>query len=429
MYRKTRRHQKGGDFVGRGTYGCGFFPGLKCSNDAKRQSQIFTKLLYSEEAKKELDLSEDIKKIDPEMKYSIYPYKLCYPAEDDVFQYMKEGLAKCSISDIPLDNPLIVKELIKHKGLALLQQKYGGKSLNYMMNYVADNKVTANFVYTIFYKFANIFKGLELYHENCFVHLDVKPDNIVLSDKCYLIDFGLSVPLKTYKPGNPRFDAQSPFFIKKHFDYYSFDSNYIKRWNSLFNGDGSMLLNKDAILNYWHTLRNKEYLPQQFYMGEFIDEQFILFSSLLEFIELYKDIFNNLLQLNEGNKTMLKPTLRNHLLKQVDVYSLGFTLSKLTYYLTNKKIDIHGNIVKANDKRHVPAISNEIIKDLYSLSMKMIHISPLKRLTSAAAYLEYKKILKKMPIEKTAATEKILDQIENSPLGLDPYLLSEVLSI
>ncbi len=423
------RIQRGGDFVGRGTYGCGFFPGFKCSDDNRRLTNIFTKLTFTQAAKEELELAEHIKKIDPEMKYSIYPYKLCYPSENDISQFMSEGLAKCSISDIKFDNPLIIEEIIKRKGLALLQQKYGGKSLHEIINYVDSNKVTSNFIYTIFYKLANVFKALDVYHENCFAHLDIKTENIVCSDKCYVIDFGWSVPLKTYKPGIPQFDHESPFYIKKHFDPYSFDSNYIKRWKTLFDESGNLVMNNDAILNYWHSLKNKDFLPQQLYMGEFIEDEFILYSHLLEFINNFKSIFNNVLELNEGNKRILKQTIRSFLLKQVDVYSLGFALCKLTYFLTRKTLDINGDVQKAKKYQTAPNISNEIVTALYQLGMKMMHIHPFKRLTSTAALIEYKKILKLMPLERTAATEKIFDSIESSPLGLEPYFLSEKLSV
>ena len=353
------------------------------------------------------------------------------PSEKDAFQFMNEGLAKCLISGIRLDNPLIVQELIKMKGLALLQQKYGGKSLMHTISYANDNKtaITANFIYTLFYKFANVFKGLELYHDNCFVHLDIRPHNLVCDDTCYIIDFGLSVPLKTYKPGNPRFESESPFFIKKHFEFYPFDSNYIKRWHKLFDESGKMQLNKDEIINHWHMLKKIQHLPQQFYAGQFFDDTFIQFSHLLEFIEIYRDIFDNLLQLNEGDTKRLKPTLRNYLMKQVDVYSLGLTLCQLTYYLTKKILDINGNIQIVKGKEHIPAVPNEIVKSLYMLGMKMMHVHPFKRLSISSAYTEYKQILKEMPIVKTAATEKIFDLIESSPHGLDPYLLTSILSV
>ncbi len=431
MYRKTRRLPAklvGGDFVGEGSAGCGFFPGFKCSDDSKRLSQIFTKLMYTIQATEEMKIANDIKKIDPEMKYSIYPYKMCYPTLKDIDIYMKEGFSKCSI-DIALDNPLVVKELIKMNALTFMQQKYGGKSLHSLLAYAHQNKITANFIYSIYYKLANIFKGLELYHANSFVHLDIKPENIVLHDQSYIIDFGLSVLLKSYKPGNYRYDDQSPFFIKRQYEYYPFDSNYIKRWSNLFDSKGNLMINRDILIDYWHGLKKREYIPKQYYMGEFYDDEFIPFSSLLEYNSIYEDIFNNLLDLNDGDKKMLKSSIRNFLMKQVDVFSLGNTLCKLTYFLTRRFLNIEGNIVKIEKYDHHPAISDKIVEALYKLGMKMMHINPFKRLSITEAFNEYKDILKTMPVEKTAATEKIFEVIEKSPLGIEPYLMSGLLSV
>jgi serine/threonine protein kinase len=384
--------------------------------------------MYTIQATEEMKIANDIKKIDPEMKYSIYPYKMCYPTVKDIDIYMKEGFGKCAI-DIPLDNQLVVEELIKMNALCFMQQKYGGKALYTMFSYSHQNKITANFVYSIYYKLINVFKGLELYHENSFVHLDIKPENIVLYDKSYIIDFGISVPLKSYKPGTHRFDEQSPFFIKKQYDYYPFDSNYIKRWKNIFNSKGDIVIDRDHIIDYWHGLKKREYIPKQYYMGEFFDDEFIQFSSLLEYEHIYEDIFNNLLKLNDDDKTMLKPSIRNHLLKQVDVFSLGITICQMTYYLTRRMLDIDGKVMKLGRYDHHPAISDKIVASLYQLGMKMMHIHPFKRLTITAALNEYRDILKTMPLEKTATTEKIFELIEKSSLGIDPYLMSGILSV
>lgn len=420
--------QKGGDYVGQGSSGCGFFPGFRCKGETKRDKDIFTKLMTTEAATHELDVVKHIRKIDPDMKYSIYPYKICYPSEKDLDELMQEGLPKCSISGIKLDNPMIMKMAFEKKMIAMLQQKYGGKSLESIVQSALYTKLSSNIIYQIFYRLLNVFKGLELYHENDTVHFDIKTDNLVMSDTSYFIDFGLSMDLKVYVPGNKYYDSEFPFYSQKLYEIYPLNSIYIKKWNKLFNENGAMTINKDAVRNYWTTIKSKPYIPVQLYMGEFYDDTFIPFSDEREYYEMYENIFANILELNDGNKKILKPSIRNYLFKQIDVHSLGFTLCKLTYALTKKILNIDGKVVKAKEYGAASAIPDNIVEDLYVLGMKMMHPDPMMRPTIHAATKIYTAILKKMPIQVSVKSpNKLIETVENSPEGMDPYLILQSL--
>ncbi len=425
-----RRTRKGGAYIGQGASGCGFFPGFRCKDDRFREKSIFTKLMTTEGAEHELEIVKHIKKIDPDMKYSIYPYKMCFPNEDDIEELMKEGLPKCSLSDIQLDNPLTVKLGFQSKSLALLQQKYGGISLESIIRLARNQNITVPTAYKWLYQISNLFKGLAHYHNNDVVHLDCKPDNIVINNTTsYFIDFGLSVELKKYEPGNKIFDMEFPFYSKKLYEFYPFDSIYIKKWKTLFNESGQMTINKQALHNYWKQLKDFPYIPVQLYTGEYYEGEFIPFSDEREFYEMYENIFNNLLKLNDGNKKMLKKTIRDYMIKQVDVYSLGFSLCKLTYALSKKVLNADGKVVKAKGYVATSALRDDIVEELYQLGIKMMLPDPLARLSSQAALQQYIMILKMIPLSKSSPTSsnKIIETLEKSSDGFDPYLILQSL--
>lgn len=430
MNRKTKRRQKGAAYIGQGASGCGFFPGFRCKGETLREKSIFTKLMTTEAAEHEIETVKHIKRIDPDMKFSIYPYKMCHPSEEDLGELLEEGLLKCSLSGIQLDNPIFLKEQFEKKNIALLQQKYGGKSLESLIQFARKQNMTNQNIYRIFYIVANVFKGLTHYHNNDIVHFDVKPDNIVFnSSSSYLIDFGISFDLKKYVPGDKYYNMEFPFYSKKLYEFYPFDSIYIKKWSRLFNDKGVIGIDKEALISFWKQLKEFPYMPEQQYMGEFYDDYFIPFTDEREYKEMYENIFSNLLTLNDNNKTVLKPKIRNYLFKQIDVYSLGISLCRLTYALTKKIINIDGRVVKAKEYGSTSSVPDEIVEDLYVLSMKMMHPDPLTRLSSPAALNQYAAILKKIPLNKgsTKSSNKVIDALEASDDGFDPYLILQSL--
>jgi len=70
--------------------------------------------------------------------------------------------------------------------------------------------------------FINIAKGVKCMHDNNYVHLDIKPENItVLNETAKLIDFGLSFLIK---PGvNPIFTRGTPGYVAPEMGYSNID--------------------------------------------------------------------------------------------------------------------------------------------------------------------------------------------------------------
>ena len=429
MNRRTRRksRQIGGILQQQGSYGCGFFPGFKCKIDRFRDKNIFSKLMKTHVAEKELQIVEHVKKADPNMKYCIYPYKMCHPSEDDMKEMIDEGLLKCAIVE-HRDSEMLLKMDFEANKYAILQQKYGGRSLDTYIQLFKNKNLTSGEIYKYFFLFSNIFKGLDHLHKQNIVHFDINDRNLVVSDsKMYLIDFGLSQNLKTYIPGNKSFDSESPFYFAKLYDPYPYDSLYIKGWSKLFEKSEEPKIDLRVLNEFVGLLYKSEndFIPKHVYMGEFYDDDFIPFTDFRDYIEMYENIFSNILKLNQNNKKIISTSIRNYLFKQVDVYSLGFTLCKLTYYLTKKEFTVDGKIRTAKKYGDSSSVPNDLVKDLYILGIKMMHPDPLKRLSSTAALIEYTEILKRMPIGKPIT--KIIDKVEGTSEGFDPYIILQSL--
>lgn len=206
--RKTRK--RGGDFVGQGTYGCGFYPGFPCKGDnALNTRSFFTKIMYTRFANEEWQVSEKMKKIDPQFKFSLYPYKMCLPNIDDVERYIREGISECSMRS-PHEfyritgDKYMLRTLIRNKSIMMLQSEQGGINLHTI-------DVPPTDLYSFFKGFINLFNGIEFYQNKGFYHLDIKPLNIVSrkeSDGSYntrFIDFGMGKLLKEIIVESPEY--------------------------------------------------------------------------------------------------------------------------------------------------------------------------------------------------------------------------------
>lgn len=180
----TRRflNARAGALIGKGAYGCGFYPGARCRNSSQSYHNYVSKLVSVRTAKEELSLVRPLLTIDPRMKYTVYPIEACYPADQTNAERSENPFASCTH--------------VSSGATVLLQSPYAGKSLHSftppdITHYVAFME-----------SWANLLEGLDVLHRGDFAHLDIKLPNIVtlcekLQDpKRYstrYIDFGLSV--------------------------------------------------------------------------------------------------------------------------------------------------------------------------------------------------------------------------------------------
>ena len=163
--------------IGKGSYGCVFKPPIPCKYlhnfDLKHKNDIMKFVDTSLENNiKEEEISYVVRKIDPQSDYFI-------PLSNDkcVVKEIKV-LSKCEKYVEAVNN-------VPYRGIFV---KYGGLTLDdYLDNHPISLDTTFNFL-------LHLADGIQILHDNNIVHLDIKPNNVVIDQdlNIRIIDFGLS---------------------------------------------------------------------------------------------------------------------------------------------------------------------------------------------------------------------------------------------
>lgn len=166
----------GGKLLGQGTYGCVFYPSIKCSSNSnenlnKGVSKVFKHEKYMNE---ELAEIKKIRQMDKKGKFT------------------NRALGSCSTSSSAIDTAdmrdcrFSRKITIPRKKLHQIVYEHKGIDLKEFMSAPYGISETFNYIY-------NLLKGVRVLIENRYLHLDLKPENILITDtnKALLIDFGL----------------------------------------------------------------------------------------------------------------------------------------------------------------------------------------------------------------------------------------------
>ena len=184
LKRQRGRAGRGGGIIGRGSSGCVFKPALKCKGEATRREGKLSKLMHQNAAEDEFQQRTLVEPLNTKQNYFVYPEDICEP-------------------ELPFD-PTNEVDACPNPGLTdpeftdkrLLISADGGIPLSNLRFVKPDT------MYKLFASLVNVFDGLILAHSAGVVHMDVKPDNIVLRPrggifKTRLIDFGLSFKIDT----------------------------------------------------------------------------------------------------------------------------------------------------------------------------------------------------------------------------------------
>ncbi len=172
-------------YVAEGTYGCVYRPPIKCKNGIKYPVGKISKLMTRRAAIKEEKEYKLIKKADKNQKYYPGPPIRCDPDPADAVNEMTPGECKLFEKD-----PKINK-------YNLLIYNDGGHDLKQFIDIELDNYLAAGSqeqTDMFFLNAYNLFQGIKVFLENDIIHHDIKPQNIVFDSDTYrfnYIDFGL----------------------------------------------------------------------------------------------------------------------------------------------------------------------------------------------------------------------------------------------
>jgi serine/threonine protein kinase len=206
--RQSRRKQKGGVYVGHGTYGCGFRPALRCKNEAGRRPGKFSKLLSKENAKDEMRFRMMLSPHDRHQQYFLYPETICRPApyapEDNIYRCPHD------FSDLREARVVVLGK--------------GGRALSKFQPLPSDYPAFFN-------SLLNLFDGLLRIHAAGIAHNDIKPDNVVTRRRSNgeyhtrFIDFGLTVDGNTLaaRAADPDDNMHDYNVLQSNYLYWSFD--------------------------------------------------------------------------------------------------------------------------------------------------------------------------------------------------------------
>ena len=374
----------GGELVGKGGYGCGFFPGLPCSSSlTSRHKSYFTKVMRPQHAHDEFAISEIVRHIDPNMNYSIYPSKICKPSIENVKDYLKEGISKCDANKLQLDEEAL-KRKISMEEIVFMQSPYGGPDLQTIFDKAATEVQSLMTIYRIFEKFENALKGLLHFHERDYVHIDIKSLNIVCDAKCKFIDFGFFTKATNPIPKNDAF----PFIIEKKTPNWPLDGYFVYNWPTLHESG----LSRTYTMRTHVHLSEMKHIPPEIYSGRQIDNVFYPFTTFKSVHEYYTYIYNTIKALDNSKTSSMSKSMQSKLLKAHDVYCLGEVLAALCYNFFRKKMQ-YNEIVLVENNIDVPFIPVILIELFYDLVKQMMNLNPLKRFTAQEAYDSYLDIM------------------------------------
>lgn len=203
---KNKMKLKGGEFLGQGTYGCVFFPSIECRDRLQQKESFYNGVSKVFKTKKDMnDELKETKKISKMDKQGLYTNKALGSCEVSTENFSSKETGPCRY--MPHMQNKSKKSIIydqifyEHKGIDLNQFMRKNFSLSYTFNYVL-----------------NILKGIQMLIKHKYVHLDLKPDNILISDsnKALLIDFGLGRPFKKLYDYN-----NSNYILEYSYEWYA----------------------------------------------------------------------------------------------------------------------------------------------------------------------------------------------------------------
>lgn len=368
------RSKRGGAFIAQGTYGCGFYPSLKCKDQAKESNDKFSKLVFEKDVyDDEMKYTALLSPIDVHQQYTLYPEKGCdlnMPSVDPSNSY---NLCTLNGSTRP------VKKLIISKN--------GGKAI-FDDEKPAKNMKLNSSQYAPFFKgILNLLKGLKVLHDGGVIHMDIKPSNIVakenedLSFTLRYIDFGLSFELAKYEDSNVYTGhiADDAFYM--YWPLYVKASTRTKY----------MMDDKKSYKDKFYY--DKDKLPCMFIFG-------------IDFTTQYDtDVQSNKTYFD----TISLVERRKHIFHASDIFSLGVSIYQLLYhffgimYVIDPAYRTGVSTYKSfSSTTEIPPMKTFVWDPIYEIIHKMVTLDKSTRISIEDAIAQYEALIPAIETHVTA---------------------------
>jgi len=392
------KYDKTNLFVGEGSYGCIFKPGLDCKGNKNNNKNIINKIqLINFYSDNELNISNKIKEL-PNYETRFSPtINYCIIEFDKLYNNPNMDIKKCSIlSQINTENNFINNKFY----MFYIKYVYGKINIYDYFIEILNDKLEFNktYLHSIYYLFNSVY----LLNINNIVHNDLDNyKNILYNTKTYkpiIIDFGITYDINSlYIDDDFNFKIMKNVFFHYRNDKYLLskiiEQNFVSfiffnREKDYYGNINKKTLNilekKDIILftnNYFNIFKHM-YRIHSF----FIDNEYDIY------IKAYETFYYKFL---DKNKYYYFYDIINELLisifKYTDIYFLSITFFYILYNYVkydNYKNEENNNSNKENDikknKHHITFnyTKEPILYLLMQLFKKIIFPLPQYRINS-----------------------------------------------
>lgn len=363
---------KGGKLVATGSKTCIFNPNIRCKSNKhkKRDKKSISKIAFGDKAEeltnKEKEINDMIARIPGYKKWALIFNDLCKPpGYKDVLKIEKDML-KClneeSIYELHTDIQSKKDYLFDENSIMLIGE-YGGETLgSYFSKKFSDidnvKDLEREFL-KLMKKMKNMFKGLVDLQDYGISHLDIKQNNIIISNNNFkFIDFGTSGKFNNVKHFLER--GYHEFLTQRMYYWYPLEYIYASASNKDLQKEEEEI-EEDGIDDY------------RKYMDLIID----IFENVGIDIEVY------ISELIEKYKSMNRKEFYNNeykdIIKKIDTYSFGMLIPFMLY--NNDLLEYVGK--------------SKLLTDFLNLFKFMIHPYHKDRINIKDAYILFEKLLDK----------------------------------
>lgn len=195
-------HYKGGELLGKGSYGCVFSPSIPCNSsrkpDPKQVSKVFFHSKTKEKVDQEYSMNQLIRKIPSHKTWAVTLNTRCSPPSYKEFMSYDPSIQIC------LENAKKTSQEYDEVRSMLIGPKSETTLYSYFMKHYTykifsqPRTFTSMFVETM-KSMESLFMGLTQMNQSKICHLDIKDDNVVVDKgSMKFIDFGMAQPYKNH---------------------------------------------------------------------------------------------------------------------------------------------------------------------------------------------------------------------------------------
>lgn len=378
---------EGGKYLGSGTYGCIFYPAVMCSNGKKLEG---VGKIFSDKTERdgEFELGKRIQHVDPNGAAMNILTDECDVTRTEIMKNEQSNQCKHITHSTQIYNQLIYKE----KGVDLDKFFKNNRGKYCLFDKNVEKYIT------------NLLKGVELLQDHNLAHMDIKPENILVSDKnkLLLIDFGLTRELRDI------YDIEkSDYLLKYSYHIYPPEFKVFMILNRIKRAKLDM--KSDSYYDKLHRLIMKVYTNK--YQG-FTGYDHVLYKLSTiqvskhtlkqEFSEFVTQLLDQMKEQNMTHKSCPCALFRRVFAKKADVFSVGLVLLYFYY---------HSKPSECNDSVHKYVRFVDLIKKTWCMN-------PYERYTIKDVIKEYTNILagdnqeknKEFIIESPLRNKAIMDK-------------------